>query len=129
VDGRKLTGPMVLGSSHEIQLGSAVRLQFNKPHALSATARLTPVSGHRTEPRADAVLLMADSCVLGPKTHSHIVCRKWPGDVMLFRQQGRLHCRSTGRMTVDGVEVDGAMALDNDARLEGETFALSLEKV
>ena len=64
VDGRKLTGPMVMGNRHELRLGSAVRLEFVKPHALSATARLTPLSGHRTEPRADAVLLIAQTTVI-----------------------------------------------------------------
>ncbi|MCO6044967.1 FHA domain-containing protein [Aeoliella sp. ICT_H6.2] len=129
VDGRLLTGPMVLGNRHEIELGSAVRLEFTRPHALSATARLTPLSGHRTEPRADAVLLMADSCLLGPKSHSHIACRRWQGDVMLFRQAGRLHCRSTMEMTVDGSQADGPTPLESGARLEGEEFAISLEDV
>jgi hypothetical protein len=129
VDGRKLTGPIVLGSRHEIQLGSAVRLEFSKPHALSATARLTPVSGHRTQPRADAVLLMADSCLLGPKSHSHVTCRKWSGEVMLFRQHGRLHCRSTVPLTIDGVAAEGATPVASGARLEGEEFAVSLEEV
>ena len=90
VDGRKLTGPMLLGNEHEIQLGQSVRLQFSKPHALSATARLTPLSHHRTEPRADSVLLMADSCVLGPKSHCHIVCRGWASDLILFRQEEQI---------------------------------------
>lgn len=129
VDGRLLTGPMVLGNRHEIELGSAVRLEFTRPHALSATARLTPLSGHRTEPRADAVLLMADSCLLGPKSHSHIACRRWQGDVMLFRQAGHLHCRSTMEMTVDGAKADGPTPLESGARLEGEEFAISLEDV
>lgn len=129
VDGRKLTGPMVLGTKHEIQLGEVVRLRFEKPHALSATARLTSLSGHRTEPHADAVLLMADSCVLGPKSHSHVLCRKWPGDVMLFRQNGSLHYRSSMAMSVDGESNDGPAPVENGARLEGEAFAMSLEDV
>ncbi len=129
VDGRLLTGPMVLGNRHEIELGSGVRLEFTRPHALSATARLTPLSGHRTEPRADAVLLMADSCLLGPKSHSHISCRRWEGDVILFRQQGSLHCRSTMEMTVDGAKAEGPTPLESGARLEGEEFAVSLEDV
>jgi hypothetical protein len=129
VDGRKLTGPMVLGNRHEIQLGSAVRMEFTRPHALSATARLVMLSGHRTEPRADTVLLMADSCLLGPKSHSHIACRRWVGDVMLFRLNGRLHCRSTMAMNVDGVAADGPMVLESGARIEGEEFAISLEEV
>lgn len=129
VDGRKLTGPMLLGSKHEIQLGEAVRLRFEKPHALSATARLTPLSGHRTEPQADTVLLMADSCVMGPKSHSHILCRKWPGDVMMFRQHGKLQCRSSMSMTVDGEAAQGPAPLECGARIEGEDFAISLEDV
>ena len=128
VDGRKLTGPMALGSKHTIELGGTVRLEFTKPHALSATARLVPTSGHRTEPRADAILLMADSCVLGPKSHSHVVCRRWPGDIMLFRQAGRLCCRSNLPLTVDGVKAEGVTPLETGARLEGEQFALSLEE-
>ena len=49
---------------------ASVRLLFRRPHPLSATARLDFVSRHRTQPSADAVLLMADTCVLGPKRHA-----------------------------------------------------------
>ncbi len=45
---------------------ASVRLVFRRPHPLSATARLDFVSRHRTQPSTDAVLLMADACVLGP---------------------------------------------------------------
>ncbi|MGI9457730.1 MAG: hypothetical protein ACR2NU_14285, partial [Aeoliella sp.] len=128
VDGRKLSGPMVLGGEHEIQLGGTVRMRFVKPHALSATARLTLISHHRTEPRADAVLLMADSCVLGPKSHCHIECRGWPGDVVLFRRGEELCCRSSSPLTVGGVEVVGPTPIELGSRLEGEDFALSLER-
>ena len=128
LDGRPLTGPAVLSNQHTIELGGTVRLEFTKPHALSATARLTPASGHRTEPRADAVLLMADSCVLGPKSHSHVICRRWPGDIMLFRQVGRLCCRSNLSLTIDGVVAEGVTPVEPGARLEGEEFALSLEE-
>lgn len=127
VDGRRLTGPMVLGDRHEIGLGDVVRLEFRRPHALSATARLVPLSGHRTEPRADAVLLMADSCVLGPKQHSHVVCRHLSGDLMLFRQDGRLYCRTPLDLTIDGQRLGDRAPLDSGARLEGEEFGMSLE--
>lgn len=127
VDGRPLTGPMVLGDRHEIGLGDVVRLEFRRPHALSATARLVPLSGHRTEPRADAVLLMADSCVLGPKPHSHVVCRHLEGDLMLFRQRGRLYCRTSLDMTIDGQRLVDQMPVDGGSRLEGEGFGMSLE--
>lgn len=127
VDGRELTGPTVLGGEHEIQLGSAVRLKFARPHALSSTARITIVSGHRSQPHADSILLMADSCVLGPKSHSHVTCKHWPGDVILFRQRGGLFCRASHSITVDGVASEGPARVECGTRLEGENLALSLE--
>ena len=129
VDGQPVTSPVALGSEHEIQLGESVRLIFQKPHALSGTARLTLASNHRTAPRSDAVLLMADSCVMGPKSHCHIQCRKWPGDVILFRHGQQLSCRSSSPLTVDGVTAEGPTPLDFGTRVEGEDFALSLEAV
>ena len=44
-------------------------------HVLSASARLEMVSRHRTQPHVDGILLMAESCVLGPKWQNHVVCR------------------------------------------------------
>ncbi len=132
IDGRPLTGPTVLGGEQEIQLGDTVRIKFTMPHALSATARLLLTSPHRTEPRADAVLLMADSCVLGPKSHCHIECRGWGGDVVLFRKGEGLAVRASEPISIDGVEVvevAGPADLPLGSRLEGESFALSLEQV
>ena len=41
VDGREVSTPFVLSNNHLIQLGDNVRIRFERPHALSATARLT----------------------------------------------------------------------------------------
>ena len=75
IDGREIKTPFVLSDNQLIQLGDNVRIRFSKPHALSATARLSLESHHKTQPTADAVLLMADSCVLGPNRHCHVQCR------------------------------------------------------
>ena len=64
---------------------------MRRAHPLSLTARLDFLSRHRTQPPADAVLLLADSCVLGPKPHSHIVCRDWTREVILFRHEEKLY--------------------------------------
>ena len=77
VNGRLVQDVGWLGDGARLQLGGAVRLLFRRPHPLSATARLDFVSRHRTQPSTDSVLLMADACVLGPKPHSHVVCRDW----------------------------------------------------
>ena len=94
VDGREITGPYVLADNQLIQLGDNVRIRFTKPHALSATARLSLESHHKTQPSADAVLLMADSCVLGPNRHCHVRCRDWQRDVVVYRQNDQVFCRA-----------------------------------
>lgn len=129
LDGEPLTGPAVLAAEHVIQLGDSVRIRFAKPHALSATARLVIESGHKTAPSADAVLLMAESCVLGPGRHSHAWCRHWSADLVLYRQDGELCCRSSAPLTVDGRQVEGPATLGESSRLEGQDFSVSVELV
>ena len=65
-------------------------LRYRLPHPLSTTARLELASRHRTQPWADGVLLMGNSCVLGPNLRNHVVCRDWSEDVVLYRQADRL---------------------------------------
>ena len=87
----------------------SVRLLFRQPHPLSGTARLDFLSRHRTQPSADAVLLMADPCILGPQPHSHVVCRDWTREVVLYRRRGasciaarRADSRSTASRAMAG---------------------------
>ncbi len=129
VDGREISGPHVLCDNQVIQLGDNVRLRFTRPHALSATARLDIESHHKTQPSADAVLLMADSCVLGPNKHCHVRCRDWQRDVIVYRQQDKLYCRADEPISLDGIECDDAVEVDSGARVEGEAFSFTWEKL
>ncbi|MCA9240938.1 MAG: hypothetical protein KDA37_12095, partial [Planctomycetales bacterium] len=129
LDAREVSGPVVLGENHLIQFGKSVRLRFTKPHALSATARITLESRHRTAPSADAVLLMAESCVLGAKRHSHVNCPGWRHDVILFRQEDGLQVRSSGELSVDGQTVSGAARIIDGSRIEGQDFTMGIELV
>lgn len=127
VDGRRLQGLATLTDGNVIQLGSSVRLSFRRPHVLSATARLDFLSRHRTEPSVDAVLLMADTCVLGSKPHSHVVCRDWPEEVVLYRHGDQLYCCTAAAVEIDGVRCHDRTKLTQNSRIVGDTFALSLE--
>jgi hypothetical protein len=129
VDGREITGPHVLADNQLIQLGDNVRLRFTRPHALSATAKLTLESHHKTQPSADAVLLMADSCVLGPNKHCHVRCRDWQHDVVVYRQDGRLFCRADEPLMIDGARVDGVSEIQSGIRVEGEVFSFTWEAI
>jgi len=112
-----------------VELGKNVRFRFRQPHPLSATARLEFLSGHRTQPSADAVILMAESCVLGPHWRNHVVCRDWPGDLVLFWQDGELYCRSDEPFEVDGEMSDGLSRLQLNSRVSTDCFSMSLEGV
>jgi hypothetical protein len=127
VDGREITTPFVLSDNQLIQLGDNVRIRFAKPHALSATARLTIESHHKTQPTADAVLLMADSCVLGPNRHCHVQCRNWPRDIIVYRQNNQVFCRADEPLNVDGVLASGKTEIHSGARVEGDDFSFAWE--
>ena len=129
LDGKPLTGAALLSDGDEIGLNGAVRLRFRKPHVLSSSARLEIVSKHRTHPFADAVLLMAESCVLGPKWQNHVVCREWGGDVVLYRQDDRIFCRAMESIEIDGKLHDGRGPVRPGSQVLGTDFSMTLEAV
>ncbi len=129
VDGTPIKSPTVLGSHHEIELGTAVRLKFTRPHALSATARLEMVSHHRLDPQVDGVLLLAESCIMGNKKHSHVACRDWATELIVYRTAEGLAVRSGGPISIDGEIVETPAQLLAPTRVEGDDFALSIEPV
>jgi hypothetical protein len=134
LDGQRIEHPRELKDAETIALGSAtggVQLAFRRPHALSMTARLDLVSRNRFEPATDAALLMADTCILGPKLSSHIVCPNWSKEIVLFRQGERLFCRSGESLEIDGKRVDARSGrpaeITWNSRIAGSDFAMSLE--
>jgi hypothetical protein len=128
VDGRQVVEPTVLRDKCLVKLGSSVELRFRRPHALSATAVLEPVNRIRTEPAVDAIVLMSESCVLGPGPQCHIRCRSWSGELVLFRRGDELLCRSKTPIAVDESQATHAI-LTGNSRIAGDDFALSLEEL
>jgi hypothetical protein len=87
------------------------------------------LSPHRTQPGADAVILMAESCVLGPKWQNHVVCRDWNGDVVLYRSDHNIMCRAMESIEIDGRLHDGRGPVRPGSHVLGTDFSLSLEAV
>ncbi len=129
VDGQPVEGVAALSDRSVLQLGESVRLVFRRPHALSATARLDFASRHRTQPSVDAILLMADSCVLGPRPHSHVVCRHWADEVVLYRQEDGLYCRASSAVEIDGAAAQTRGVITPRSRVVGTHFSFSLEPI
>ncbi|HET6884466.1 MAG TPA: FHA domain-containing protein, partial [Pirellulales bacterium] len=118
LDGRSIDRSTALADGVVIELGN-VRLRFRRPHPLSGTARLEFVTPHRTQPAADAVLLMAESCILGPNAQSHVTCGDWSRDLILYRQADELYCRRSGRFQVDGQAATDSGALTLKSQISG----------
>jgi tetratricopeptide (TPR) repeat protein len=129
IDGRSVKEPVLLADGQEIGLGDAVKLVFRKPHVLSSSARLEITSGHRTLPHADGVILMAESCVLGPKWQSHVVCRDWANDVVLYRSEERIMCRALESVEIDGQLHDRRGPIRPGSQVVGSDFSFSVEAV
>ena len=129
IDGQPLTIPTVLRNEALIELGAAVQLRFHKPHALSSTAVLTIETHHKIEPAVEAIVLMSESCILGPQKHSHIVCRDWAEDVVLFRRGEQVHIRSSAEVEIEGNLGESEDIITGNCRVVGEDFALSLEEL
>jgi hypothetical protein len=152
LDGRQVVPLAALTDGGKIELGSSVRLKFRRPHALTGTARLEFASNHRTQPTVNAVILMSDTCILGPRPHSHILCRNWTEEVILFKHENELYCRcrpivgqignlsnetanaahkrqieKPSSLQIDGVKIRERGRLQYDSRVVGEGFSFNLE--
>lgn len=129
IGGNLLTGPQVLKDGALIELGEAVKMRFRKPHALSNSAVLTLESHHKTQPAVDGIVLMSESCVLGAQAQSHIVCRDWPSELVLFRRGEDLQFRTNEQVELDGEPQARGGVVADATRIVGERFALSFEEV
>jgi hypothetical protein len=102
VNGRSVDDCQVLPQSCSIELGSGVQLGFGIPNQLSASARITFQSSHRPSTSVDGVILMADTCVLGPASTCHVCCESWPESVILVRNADGITAKSQLPLLVDG---------------------------
>ena len=114
-----------------VQFGERVRLKFTQPHPLSATARLDLVGLGKFKPYVDAVLLLADSCLIGPQANCHV--RSAHGSLTnqaplaLVRRQHDWFFNAQEELLVHGVPQRGLIPLSDGLRLSGSDFSLSIE--
>lgn len=109
VAGRPVYERTRLNTDYQIELGGCVRLRFRQPTVLSATATLDFLSDHRPSRSVDGIVLMDETCLLGPGGENHVQCPDWPESVVLFRKGAQFCCKSRADIFVAGSLVrDGA---------------------
>lgn len=110
-----------------VRLGPTVELEFRQPSPVSATARLSVVSRHRLPLAVDGVLLMAETCVFGRSSQSHVVAPGLSSPVVLYRQGCSLWCRAAGGFEVDGRPCASRAPLTLRSSVLGDGLSFSLE--
>ncbi len=127
INGRPVAGMAPLRDGDVLRLGPSVELEFRQPSPVSSTARLRFLSRHRLPMAVDGVLLMAQTCILGASSQSHVTAPSLVDPVILYRQGRDLWCRATGGYEVDGRPCLGRSALAGRSSVLGEGFSFSLE--
>ncbi|REJ94216.1 MAG: hypothetical protein DWQ34_09055 [Planctomycetota bacterium] len=127
VNANRVNGPVVLKDGDLIELGSGVELTFRQPSALSASARLEFTSGHRPARRIDGVILMDQTCLLGPEEDCHIVCPHWEQKVIVFRRDGKIYCKSNAELFVNGGPVESAAPIRDGSVISGAELRFRAE--
>jgi hypothetical protein len=127
VNGRP-TEKTLLQPGDRLGLGGC-QILFAQPVPVSATARLDLTSGHRLPLAVDAVLLMADTLVLGPGPQAHVIVPDLARPVILFRQKEGLGVRFPGGLVVDGQVCRERGSLTPTSKVLADDFAFAVEPV
>lgn len=124
-----VVGAHELADGAELDLGEGVRLRLRVPHRLSPSARLEFVSDHQPVRRADGVILMSGTCLLGPGEDCHVVCPGWGQTVVLMERGGRLWLKGSVGLWLNGSPGDATVPLEDNALIEGEDFRFRVEVI
>ena len=130
INGQPIVKAQPISDGDIIGLGASVQLRFRKPHPLSNTALLEVISGQRFQPAVDAIILMGETCLLGPHSSNHVSCAHWDDKLVLSRaDSGRLRFRAGQRVAIDGQDVGDKGEIAWGSRMSGTNFAISFERM
>lgn len=128
LNGRPVDVEAYLSSGTEISLGP-VKVLFEQPTVLSASAVLKPHTSHRIDGGVDGVVLMENLCLLGPGTDHHILCRHWEAPIILFRRGEELYCKSPAALFVNEQLVQEEAPLSHGAVITGPEARFRIEYI
>lgn len=117
----------LLRPGDRVTLGQSCQFLFQQPVPVSTSAKLEIASGHRLPYAIDAVLLMAESLVLGPGQQVHVALPDRKTDLVIFRHKDGLGLKCSGDFTIDGQRCKDRGVLGIQATARGPDFALAVE--
>jgi hypothetical protein len=127
VNGRSVESQAYLNDGYEIVLGESVGLRFRMPTVLSATATLDFISDHRPLQNIDGMILMEETCLLGPGGDHHVRCPTWTDAVLLFRKNDEFCLKSQSPIFVDGDPLGADGRLPAGKVVSGTEFRFRVE--
>ena len=98
----------LLRDGDRLRLGDKTKLEFLKPSAKSDTAVLKVSDRQRLPMDVSYVVLLRDTCLIGPQPSCHLRTREGESRIVLFVRDGELYARATG---ADGRPSGPAIAL------------------
>jgi len=128
VNGKEVTKTL-LHPGDRITLGGSCQFQFRQPVPVSTSARLDLVSGHRLKQPVEAVLLMADTLILGAGSQVHVAMPELKQPLIFYRNKSGLGVRHVGNLRINGQPVRERGLLAPGANVMGDDFSLALEAV
>jgi hypothetical protein len=126
VNGATVTRAL-LQPGDRVTLGSTCQFLFRLPVPGNSTARLDLVSGHRLPTSVDAVLLMAETMVIGSGPLAHIVAPDLKQSMILFRHRDGLGLRHPSELRINGQKSTGRTILGPRATVSGEEVTFAIE--
>lgn len=125
----QMTEKGLLQAGDRVTLGTSCQLLFTQPVPISATARLDLASGHRLALAVDAVLLMADTLILGGGSQVHISLPELPKSAVLFRNKNAIGLKYEGSFLVDGQKCQDRATLGSNSRVVLDEYTFAIEMV
>jgi hypothetical protein len=129
VAGRPIAERTYLNDGYNLEFGDSVRLRFRLPSVLSTSARLEFLSNHRPAYNVDGVILMDESCLIGPGAKNHVQCSGWPDSVVLFLRDGELFCKARSSLFIDGMPATDDVAIASGNVVTGTDFCFRVETI
>jgi hypothetical protein len=119
----------LLRSGDRITLGASCQILFSQPEPLSATARLTVISGHRFGHPVDAVLLMAETLILDRSPQAHVQTSDLRQRVVIYRQGDKLAVKAACSIRANGQSYRDRTVLASGVPTSLEDLTITLEEL